>query len=252
MDSVPEDPIELMRAVESNLPVWEFIPFLLYAGVFTLSDKEAMHTANVRELDYARGYTSILARASHKTNYAKCGVLMNLVLHSSHPWCRAIMDKVRTHRSSDLPCTGTGKETAIGHSGRDHKGATVVVSDHRLSAANVAMTAKREVTHMFNSYLGVPARAHSKQMVLDEDVQVLVEQFELCFGTTFDQLNSKSPPWSMFANRGATKGDCGAQKIKQVWAGTPGWVKNMTTSCYDNSGQQVPLIFEPPDVGISV
>ena len=106
MDSVPEDPIELMRAVESNLPVWEFISFLLYAGVFTLSDKEDMRTTNVRELDYAWGYTSILARASHKTNYAKYGVLMNLVLHSSHPWRRAIMDKERTHRSSDLQGNG--------------------------------------------------------------------------------------------------------------------------------------------------
>ena len=111
----------------------------------------------------------------------------------------------------------------------------MIVSDHRLSAANVAMTAKREVKHMYNSYLDVPARAHSKQMVLDEDVQVLVEQFELCFGTTFDQLKSNSPPWSKFANRGVTKGDCGAQKIKQVWAGIPGWVKNMTTSCYNNN-----------------
>ena len=35
-DPIPEDPIELMAAVKGNLPVWEFISFLIYGGLFAL------------------------------------------------------------------------------------------------------------------------------------------------------------------------------------------------------------------------
>jgi hypothetical protein len=242
-ESIPSDPVELMEAVKENLPVWEFISFLLYAGVFALSDKAAMRTAHVAELDFAWGYTSILARACRKTNYAKYGVLMNLVLHSSHPWVRAVMDKERTHRSSDLPCTGIGKEAVIEHSVRQHKSAVGVVSEHRLSAANVAMTAVRENAESYHSYLGVPPRHSAKQMVLDEDIEALVEQLGQSFGTTFQQL--KSPQvWSEFAMVGVVKKNCGAAQLEKVWDGIPAWVNSMTTSC-DN---QAPLIFEPPDI----
>eukprot|EP00658_Telonema_sp_P-2_P038773 TRINITY_DN27756_c0_g2_i1.p1 TRINITY_DN27756_c0_g2~~TRINITY_DN27756_c0_g2_i1.p1 ORF type:complete len:192 (-),score=32.00 TRINITY_DN27756_c0_g2_i1:107-682(-) len=179
-----------MEAVKQNLPVWEFISFLLYAGTFALADKAAMRTAHVAELDFAWGYTSILARSCGKTNYAKYGVLMNLVLHSSHPWVRALLDKERTHRSTNLPCTGIGKEAAIEHSVREHKSAVGVVSEHRLSAVNVAMTALRENALNYHEYLGIPPRKSPKQMVLDEDVEALVDQFNLSFGTTFNQLKS--------------------------------------------------------------
>jgi hypothetical protein len=242
-DPIPSDPVKLMEEVKKNLPVWEFISFLLYAGVFALSDKAAMRTAHISELDWAWSWTSILARACGKTNYAKYGVLMNLVLHSSHPWVRAVLDKDRTHRSSNLPCTGIGKEAAIEHSVRAHKSAMRVVSEHRLSAVNVAMTALRENASAFHSYLDVPDRKPSKQTVLDEDIEALVEQFGLSFGTTFQQL--KSPEvWSDFAMLGVVKSKCGASHIQNVWAGIPAWVQRLTTSC---DGQPAPM-FEPADV----
>ena len=241
--AIPEDPVELLESVKLNLPVWEFISFLLYAGAFALSDKEAMRTANVPELDFAWGYTSILARACHKTNYAKYGVLMNLVLHSSHPWVRAILDKHRTHRSSNLACTGIGLEAAIEHEVRATKAATQIPSDHRLSAANVAMTAKREIEHDYDNYYDVPERADKQQMVLDEDVTALVEIFNFSFGSAYNDIVKKES-WSKFAHRGVVKADCGAAKLDGVWAGIHDWVSSLTTSC----GKRGPLIFEPPDV----
>ena len=241
--AIPEDPVELLESVELNLPVWEFVSFLLYAGTFALSDKEAMRTANVSELDFAWGYTSILARSCHKTNYAKYGVLMNLVLHSSHPWIRAILDRHRTYRSSNLKCTGIGLEAAIEHEVRATKAATQIPSDDRLSSVNVAMTAKREIEHDYDKYYDVPERADKKQMVLDEDITALIEIFNFSFGSSYSDIVKKES-WSKFAHRGVVKADCGAAKLGGVWAGIPNWVSSLTTSC----GDRAPLIFEPPDV----
>jgi hypothetical protein len=45
--------VVLMEACQGNLPVREFLSFLVYAGSFALSDKAAMRTAHVSELDFA-------------------------------------------------------------------------------------------------------------------------------------------------------------------------------------------------------
>lgn len=202
-----------------------------------------MRTAHVSELDFAWGYTSILAHSCGKTNYAKYGVLMNLVLHSSHPWVRAFLDSYRTHRSSDIPCTGIGAEAAVEHSVRADKSAIAIVSEHRLSAVNAAKTALRENERHYHSYLGVPLRKAAKEMELNEDIETLVEQFSQSFGTTWEELKSPQS-WSNFANLGVVRSKCGAAIIESSWDGIPGWVNRSTTSC-DN---HAPPIFEPPDV----
>ena len=77
------------------------------------------------------------------------------------------------------------------------------------------MTAMREITSNHHAYLGVTPRKHSKQMVLDEDIEALVEQLGMSFGTTFEVL--KSPQvWSTFANLGVVKGKCGGTHIEGV------------------------------------
>lgn len=140
-------------------------------------------------------------------------------------------------------CTGIGLEAAIEHSVLSHKSAVSRVSNHRLSAVNVALTAKRELKHNFESYLQLPPRKHSKQMVLDEDIQVLIDALNASFGSKFADLREQQQ-WSKFAMKGVKKVECGAQRLEEVWGGIPDWVESLTTSC----GGHQPLIFEPPDV----
>jgi hypothetical protein len=114
---VPEhvltSPIALLEAIEGNLPAHEFLHFLLYGGTFALADKSAMRTANSEELNWAWLYTTILGRACNKRNYAKYGIMMDKVINDSHPWVKILMEKYRTFRVTDRPCTGVGKETGI-------------------------------------------------------------------------------------------------------------------------------------------
>ena len=197
-----------------------------------------MRTAHVSELDYAWGYTSILARAVRKMNYAKYGVPMNLVLHSTHTWVRNVLDKVRTYRGSDR------KSTSFEHSVKAHKQPVVVPANARMSAVNVAMTAKRESVRDYDKYLGLEPPRPGNAIVLDEDIKLLIETLNLCFGSRYSQLKSVQT-WSNFANRDVVRADCGATKLGDVWAGVPKWVESLTTT---SSDRPEPSIFEPPDV----
>lgn len=239
-----DNPCALLKATENNLPVWELLSFQFYCGVFALSDKMAMRTGRVSELDFAWGYCSILARACGKTNYAKYGVLMNLVLHSSHQWVRDILSQHRTYRMTDTPCTGQGLEAAIEKAVRETKSGVSIPSSHRLSAVNVAMTAMRENRAAYEQYIGVSSHRKRSAVNVEEDIQLLVDQFNLAFGTTWDEVTSTTN-WSKFANLGVKKKECGGYLINQVWHGIPNWLHNLTVSTVE---QPIPLIFEPPDV----
>jgi hypothetical protein len=231
--------------VRANLPVWELLNFQFYCGVFALSDKMAMRTAHVPELDFAWGYTSILSHACGKTNYGKYGVVMNLVLHSSHQWVRDILDHVRTYRLTDRPCTGMGLDCAVEHGVRTSKAGVHRVTNERLDAVSVARTACRESKARYEEYVGA-SRVHTERRLVNvaEDVQLLVDQFNLSFGTTWDELAAPKT-WSKFANRGIHKPDCGGTLIGTVWAGIPDWVEKMTVTTDE---QPIPALFEPPDV----
>lgn len=107
------NPVALMRRVESNVGLWEFLGFLFYYGVFALENKNAMRVGDNAELDKAWMWTSLLARASNKKNYAKYGVMMEVVFRETHPWVREMMTAERTFRESDSPCTGRGKGVVV-------------------------------------------------------------------------------------------------------------------------------------------
>jgi hypothetical protein len=240
-----DKPTELLEAVHTNLPVWELLKFQLHCGVFALSDKLAMRTTNVPELDFAWGYTSILAHACGKTNYGKYGVLMNLVLHSSQLWCRNVLDHARSYRMSDEPCTGTGLDTAVEHGVRTTKASVQRVSTHRLDTVSIAQTAARECKAQYEVYIGT-AGAHRKRRLIDvsEDIKMLVDQFNLSFGTTWTEVTAPKT-WSKFANRGVNKADCGGTRIDQIWAGIPAWIEKMTVA---TDQAPIPALFDPPDV----
>ena len=73
------DPKRLLAQTKENLPAHELVHFLIYGGTFALSDKAAMRTSTATDLDWAWPYTSVLARACNKTNYAKYGVMIGTV-----------------------------------------------------------------------------------------------------------------------------------------------------------------------------
>ena len=102
-----------MDAVQDNIPLWDFIGFLLYFGVFTLGQKEAVRTAKIDDMDKAWKHMSLLANATNKTNYAVYGMMMDMILHDTHAWPRALMDHDRTFRETDKPCTGRPKGTIV-------------------------------------------------------------------------------------------------------------------------------------------
>jgi hypothetical protein len=105
------EPTRMLDAVKANLPAAELIHFALHAGTFALSDKFAMRRADNDALDWGWQFTSILARACNKTNYAKYGIMMNRVLNDTHPWVKGVIHGTRTYRASSKPCTGVGKDT---------------------------------------------------------------------------------------------------------------------------------------------
>jgi hypothetical protein len=99
--------------VKLNVGLWEFIGWLYYYGVFALSNKNAMRTADNVELNKAWMYTTLLSRPAGKTNYAKYGLMMQIVLYDTHPWVSQMIRSERTFRESNLPCTGRGKGVII-------------------------------------------------------------------------------------------------------------------------------------------
>ena len=106
-------PVRLLEQVEHNLPAWELIGCCFYGCTFSLRDKLSMRISDVEWLDWSWVYTSLLARAVGKTNYAKYGVFMDKVLKDCHPWVRAYLEKHRTYRKTQKPCTGIGAESGI-------------------------------------------------------------------------------------------------------------------------------------------
>ena len=107
------DPKALMAHCQHNLGLWEFLGWLFYYGVFALSNKDAMRTGDSNELDKAWMYTTLLSRPAGKKNYAKYGLMMQMVLYDTHPWIRAVIRGERTYRETDLPCTGRGKGVVV-------------------------------------------------------------------------------------------------------------------------------------------
>jgi hypothetical protein len=107
------DSAALLTAVDANLPARELIHFIKYAGTFALSDKASMRTASSPDLDWAWPYTTVLARACNKRNYAKYGIMMDKVINDTHQWAKVMMTKYRTFRVTGRPCTGVGGETCI-------------------------------------------------------------------------------------------------------------------------------------------
>jgi hypothetical protein len=85
-------------------------------------------------LDWSWVYTSVLARACNKTNYAKYGVFMDRLLKLCHPWVRNYFDKHRTYRNTDKPCTGVGAETAIEKVSNDELAAYLCMLGHGCDA----------------------------------------------------------------------------------------------------------------------
>ena len=103
----------LLKALEPNKPVAEMISFLLYGANFYLHDKQHIRTACEDELNFAWPYTSVLARACNKTNYAKYGLEMSRVIHDTHPCLMEFIGPTRTFRETDAASTGRGLDTGI-------------------------------------------------------------------------------------------------------------------------------------------
>lgn len=114
--STPEEllqhPTKLLQELESSKAggLHDVVTFLLYGGFFFVCDKKAMQTADAELLDWAWVYTSVLARACNKTNYAKYGLEMHRVLHDTHEGVRCLIRNNRTYRETDHPCTGRGMD----------------------------------------------------------------------------------------------------------------------------------------------
>ena len=62
----------------------------------------------------------------------------------------------------------------------------------------------------------------------DEDIEALVDVLNISFGNKFECLQRKQQ-WSKFAMKGVVKGECGAQRLDDVWSGLLDWVKSLTT-----------------------
>ena len=60
------NPTALLEHVKLNVGLWEFIGWLYYYGVFALSNKNAMRTADNVELNKAWMYTTLLSRPAGK------------------------------------------------------------------------------------------------------------------------------------------------------------------------------------------
>jgi hypothetical protein len=111
-EALMQDPRELLAELEGSSAggLHDFVTFLLYGGLLVVADKRAMQTADDDFLDWSWVYTSVLARACNKTNYAKYGLEMHRVLHDTHEGIRKVIRSNRTYRESSHPCTGRGMD----------------------------------------------------------------------------------------------------------------------------------------------
>jgi hypothetical protein len=112
-EAAAKDPVKLLESVKANVPLWDLVGFLFYFGVFQLGVKKAIRIGKADDLDKSWRHMTILANTCNKGNYAIYGLMMSKVLHDTHPWVRALMDKDRTYRETDLPCSGRGKGCII-------------------------------------------------------------------------------------------------------------------------------------------
>ena len=76
-----------------------------------------------------------------------------------------------------------GLGRAIEHAVSDHKSEVSIPTSKRLSAANIAVIAKRESRLDYEEYLDLDLGKPRKELVLSEDIEALIDQFNLSFGS---------------------------------------------------------------------
>ena len=79
--------------------------------------------------------------------------------------------------------------------------------------------------------------------VVIEDINALVEQFNLSFGSTWTLLQARQR-YSNFSLSGVEKARCGTQLVSEVWGGLDAWIKSMIVT----SDNKPPPLLEPSDM----
>jgi hypothetical protein len=102
------DPLELLRRCQDNLPVYDFLGFLLYFGLAHVTFRDGIRTSNSKDLDFCWQYGMFLFSRTGKMHYKKACLRMIKILKDSEPNLQAILKLYRTFSRLGTPSSGEG------------------------------------------------------------------------------------------------------------------------------------------------
>lgn len=101
-------------------------------------------------------------------------------------------------------------------------------SFERLKHVNKGLGAVRCISRAYQSYVGLKPQKQRPVMIVEEDIELLKEQFHLHFGSTLSEM-TKPTQKSQFAARVVKECDTGTAKFLKAWDGLPTWVAGVVS-----------------------
>ena len=102
------DPVKLLSKVRANLPVYDFVGFLLYFGLAHVAYKNGVRTSHSKDLDFLWQYGLFLYGRTGKVHYRKACLRMLKIIKDSEPNVQAILKLWRTFTRLGKACCGEG------------------------------------------------------------------------------------------------------------------------------------------------
>ena len=95
-DELPDDPLELLQAVQSNKAAHTCVAFLFYIGHFYVGLRDAIRSKHVAVMDWAWDWAATIFHQAHKTKYLQLAVTTKHILKHCHPSLAIVLTQYRT------------------------------------------------------------------------------------------------------------------------------------------------------------
>jgi hypothetical protein len=97
-DELPDDPLEVLQAVQSNKAAHTCVAFLFYIGHFYVGLREAIRQQRIAIMDWAWDWAATIFHQAHKTKYLQLAVTTQHILKHCHPSLAIVLKQYRTVR----------------------------------------------------------------------------------------------------------------------------------------------------------
>jgi hypothetical protein len=97
-DEMPDDPLEVLQAVQNNKAAHTCIAFLFYIAHFYVGLRDAIRQKRVSIMDWAWDWAATIFHQAHKTKYLQLAVTTKHILRYCHPSLAIVLQQYRTVR----------------------------------------------------------------------------------------------------------------------------------------------------------